>query len=599
MIQDDTQAKHPQPVRLVVWDLDDTFWHGTLSEGGITYRRELHDVVVALARRGIVSSICSKNDPAPVRAVLEREGIWDHFVFPSIDWSAKGPRLAALVDAVQLRAPTILFIDDNPMNLAEAQHYVPGIQVADAACAAGLLDDPRLAGKDDAGLTRLAQYQLLQRRHVEAHAAGDNTAFLRGSGIRVSIEHDITPHLDRAVELINRTNQLNYTKQRLPEDPAEARAALAAQLLDFRLQAGILRVRDRYGDYGYCGLYIVATGASRRRLVQFCFSCRVLDMGVQTWLWRRLGKPLLRTSGEVAAPVDQPGEVDWITLEATDGPAAQDTPRVGLDHVYARGGCDLAAVTHYFGLSEGSVVSELSAARQGTVVLWHHSMFARYAVEGVQPAEMEAFRMLGYQDESFDSYLARLARGQAQTFYARPGHAQPGHAGARSLWVLSFWSDLSARLYRHRATGAMLPLAVAGGLVPPQRPAGARDVPGDQALLARIAEEFEFVGATPEADYRRNLRLLLQLAPRGTQVFILLAQEARPGRDGIVSVQPRNRTFNEWTRQVAGDFANVTTLPMEEFLTSQDDLLEGTHYDRMVYYRIYERIMRGVEAVAA
>ena len=82
-------------------------------------------------------------------------------------------------------------------------------------------------------------------------------------------------------------------------------------------------------------------------------------------------------------------------------------------------------------------------------------------------------------------------------------------------------------------------------------------------------------------------------------MFILLAQEARPGRDGVVSVQPRTRAFNEWTRQVAGDFARVTTLPMEEFLTSQDDLLEGTHYDRMVYYRIYERIMRRVEAVAA
>ena len=489
MIQDDTQ-----PVRLVVWDLDDTFWHGTLSEGGITYRRELHDVVVALAGRGIISSICSKNDPVPVRAELQRQGIWDHFVFPSIDWSPKGPRLAALADAVQLRAPTILFVDDNPMNLAEARHYVPGIQVADASCAAGLLDDPRLAGKNDSGLTRLAQYQLLQRRHVEARAAGDNTAFLRGSDIRVSIEHDLTPHLDRAVELINRTNQLNYTKQRLPEDPAEARAALAAQLLDYRLQAGILRVRDRYGDYGYCGLYVVATGASRRRLVQFCFSCRVLDMGLQTWLWRRLGKPLLRASGEVAAPVDQPGEVDWITLEGPDGPAAQDSPRTGPDHVYARGGCDLAAVTHYFGLAEGSVVSELSAARQGTVVLWHHSMFARYAIEGVQPAEMQAFGLLGYQNDAFDTYLARLARGRAQ----------PARADARSVWVLSFWSDLSARLYRHRETGAMLPLAVAGGLIPPQRPANARDVPADQTVLARIAEAFEFVGATPEADYRRN-----------------------------------------------------------------------------------------------
>ena len=80
---------------------------------------------------GIVSSICSKNDIGAVREVLEREGIWDSFVFPSINWESKGPRLAALVEAVQLRAPTIMFIDDNAMNRAEARHFVPGIQVQD------------------------------------------------------------------------------------------------------------------------------------------------------------------------------------------------------------------------------------------------------------------------------------------------------------------------------------------------------------------------------------------------------------------------------------------------------------------------------------
>ena len=26
-----------EPVRLAVWDLDKTFWKGTLSEGGITF----------------------------------------------------------------------------------------------------------------------------------------------------------------------------------------------------------------------------------------------------------------------------------------------------------------------------------------------------------------------------------------------------------------------------------------------------------------------------------------------------------------------------------------------------------------------------------
>ncbi len=155
-----------EPVRLVVWDLDETFWHGTLSEGGIAYRQDLHDAVIALAKRGIVSAICSKNDEAAVRAELERSGLWDYFVFPSISWDPKGPRLAALVEAVQLRAPTVLFIDDNPHNLAEAQHFVAGIQVAGPEILAGLLENPLLRGKDDAALSRLNQYRLLQRRQA-------------------------------------------------------------------------------------------------------------------------------------------------------------------------------------------------------------------------------------------------------------------------------------------------------------------------------------------------------------------------------------------------------------------------------------------------
>ena len=104
----------PEPIRLIIWDLDETFWSGTLTEGGITYRPEIHDTVVALAHRGIISAICSKNDLAPVRDILQAHGIWDYFVFPSIDWSPKGPRLRALVDALQLRPETIAFIDDNP-----------------------------------------------------------------------------------------------------------------------------------------------------------------------------------------------------------------------------------------------------------------------------------------------------------------------------------------------------------------------------------------------------------------------------------------------------------------------------------------------------
>jgi hypothetical protein len=45
-----------EPVRLVVWDLDETFWKGSVSEGGMReYVKAHHDTVIELARRGGVA----------------------------------------------------------------------------------------------------------------------------------------------------------------------------------------------------------------------------------------------------------------------------------------------------------------------------------------------------------------------------------------------------------------------------------------------------------------------------------------------------------------------------------------------------------------
>ena len=40
-----------EAVRLVIWDLDETFWRGTLTEGGITFLPEHKEIVIELARR--------------------------------------------------------------------------------------------------------------------------------------------------------------------------------------------------------------------------------------------------------------------------------------------------------------------------------------------------------------------------------------------------------------------------------------------------------------------------------------------------------------------------------------------------------------------
>src|SRR6516164_1286928 len=254
-----------EPVRLVVWDLDETFWRGTLVEGGIReYVQAHHEIVVELARRGILSSICSKNDEQSVVKILGERKILDYFMFPDISWDPKGPRLAALIEAVQLRPATVMFIDDNPHNLAEAKALIPDLQLENEKFIPKLLADPRFVGKDDSDLSRLKQYKLLEARHeAQRSPGGGGHQFLRDSDIHVCFDHDLedVANLDRAIELINRTNQLNYTKRRLPEDLEEARRILRLHAAEPMVQAGLIRVVDRYGDYGYVGFFMTRTWA--------------------------------------------------------------------------------------------------------------------------------------------------------------------------------------------------------------------------------------------------------------------------------------------------------------------------------------------------
>ena len=118
-------------IRLVIWDLEETFWKGTLTEGGITHVHEHYELIKLLSRRRTMNSICSKNDFKKIKKILETQGIWEYFIFPSIDWQTKGPRVAEIVNASQLRAPTILFIDVHPGNRREVEAAAPGIQTAD------------------------------------------------------------------------------------------------------------------------------------------------------------------------------------------------------------------------------------------------------------------------------------------------------------------------------------------------------------------------------------------------------------------------------------------------------------------------------------
>lgn len=272
--------------KLLIWDLDDTLWHGTLAEGDdVQLMPRRAEILRSLNRHGIVSAICSKNDPAVARARLEALGLWDAFVFPRIAFVPKGAAVRQLIDDMQLRAVNVLFLDDNPHNLHEVAGACPGIRTIDATTAECdemlecILTDHRHIERD-----RMSEYRVLQTK-VDERSAGalSNEAFLAASDIHVLFTRltDNLQFAERIEELINRSNQLNYTGSRV--EPGSMSEYIMR--IDLHDTHGVF-AWDKYGDYGLVGF--IAANPSTRMVEHFVLSCRVMHMGIEDAMLQRL-----------------------------------------------------------------------------------------------------------------------------------------------------------------------------------------------------------------------------------------------------------------------------------------------------------------------
>jgi FkbH-like protein len=571
-----------EPVRLVIWDLDETFWKGTLSEGGITeYVDTHHEIVVNLALRGIMSSICSKNDHATVESILKNKGLWEYFVFPSINWKPKGPRLRQIVEAIQLRPASVLFIDDNHGNRAEALDALPEVQVADADLLAVLLNDQRFIGKNDSELSRLKQYKLLEHRTKAQQESfkEDNDAFLRQSRIEVTINYDVESNCDRAIELINRTNQLNFTKSRLPEDAEAAKKKLGEQLSAFDARAGLVSVRDRFGDYGVCGFFLLTGVWGYLSLIHFVFSCRILGMGIEQWVYARIGKPPITVVGDVIAKLDF--DPDWINIE-DDNRTYVVTSKTRPKRVRLRGACELEVLSQYFGLDAASIAAEMVMWKDGAVVMRHHTALLAQSFQPPTPETRAVLSSLGALGEIDSNFLDTCED--------------------KTLLIYSNITDVHCPLYRHKNLSIILPIWLLGLGRPPE---WTDEVLESYAVRHTLSEdrkrfvfsvrdllfsEFELVESSEPA-FERMYREFVVRVPKNAVLVWVLPRDVRIDDRGELVPHERQQNLNRLAMEAAKSAENVIVLPYQEaFSLSADELRIDGHLDRSAYFRLFENI---------
>jgi FkbH-like protein len=278
--------------KCIVLDCDGTLWGGILGEDGpdgirlgetypgICYQK-FQRQLKNLKKLGFLLAINSKNNEADVAALFERHPSmalhWDDFVSIRINWQDKASNMRSIAEELNLGTDSFVFIDDNPFELESVHSALPGVaclrvpeeiwKLPNLLPEWGWIDRLRLTFED---LAKSAMYSQERDRKSVERGATSHEDYLRQLDLRMTVERfDARRHLERAVQLIQKTNQFNLTTRR--HSSAELTSIVESGALVY-----LASLSDRFGDYGRIALAIVRTDGEVPLLDTFLMSCRAI-----------------------------------------------------------------------------------------------------------------------------------------------------------------------------------------------------------------------------------------------------------------------------------------------------------------------------------
>jgi FkbH-like protein len=289
--------------KLVVVDLDDTLWGGTVGEVGweglrlgghdpdgeafVQFQRQL----LALTRRGIALAVVSKNEER-----LALEAMRSHpemIIRPEmlaafrINWNDKAQNIVDVARELNLGMQSVVFLDDNPMERGRVRETLPEVYVPDwpvdpthyprALESLRCFDTPHLSAEDR---ERNAMYATERERTSIRSQVASLDEWLATLELTVRFERLAPSNGARAAQLLNKTNQMNLRTRRLSSE----------ELLAWSQEGGhevwTVHVSDRFGNAGLTGLVGLAREGQEVHMTDFVLSCRVMGRRVEeTMVW--------------------------------------------------------------------------------------------------------------------------------------------------------------------------------------------------------------------------------------------------------------------------------------------------------------------------
>ncbi|MAE71317.1 MAG: hypothetical protein CME06_12730 [Gemmatimonadetes bacterium] len=276
--------------KLVIVDLDGTLWDGILLEdgiGGLSPRADMVATLRALDQRGILLSIVSKNHPEDALAALEEFGLADLFVFPQITWDPKSDAVKRILKSVRFSPAHAVFVDDTAYERELVRAMLPDIGVTTPEELPSLATAPALTGHrtEESGARKRFYRDEELRQQAEAEHEGAYRSFLQEIGLEIRVGPANERCAERVAELVQRTNQINFSNNRY--DQEQVRALLESA----RHRCFVVSAQDRFGPYGIIGFASIRDDGDGSAFIQdLMLSCRIQGRGVESALIATLAK---------------------------------------------------------------------------------------------------------------------------------------------------------------------------------------------------------------------------------------------------------------------------------------------------------------------
>jgi FkbH-like protein len=285
-------AKKKIKIKLVILDLDNTIWGGEAGERSFD-KLELGPTTVSgkifydfqrrlkiLKKKGILLSICSKNDFLNVKKVFNKNPhmilSMNDFSAIKINWKNKNENVEEILRELNLRPENVIFIDDSLYERNIVKKNIKKIKIFDFPN--NLLElnykfnnlsgfEKNIVTVTDKKRTRL--YTDESKRLSLKKNTFNQDDWIKKLKIKVNFRR--LANFDRAEEMFQRTNQFNIShKCKNKKELLELDKKKDHLMYEVSMQ-------DKFGDYGFVSLVILHFDDNSYYITDFLQSCRVFE----------------------------------------------------------------------------------------------------------------------------------------------------------------------------------------------------------------------------------------------------------------------------------------------------------------------------------